>query len=111
MDRELQSMLVVLGELEQAGLTTLANAVELFVELAWRYGERSTQELLNIACCVASSDEVGRPDLAATELMNEYRACLRELAASSNRLSMDFFANLDEARAWRMKPVPRHSGN
>jgi hypothetical protein len=111
MDRNLQSMFAVMVELEQAGLETLANAAQLLGELTRRYGERSTRELLNIACRTTPSGASEQRELDATELINEYRAYVRELAASSSWLSMDFFNNLEEARARRRRSVPSHSAD
>jgi hypothetical protein len=109
MDRELGPVLAVMGELGEAGLATVASAAQLFAELAFRYGERCCRDILDVASGTAPSGGSER-DLA-TELMDEYRACLRELAASSSRLSMNFLSHLEEARAERRRSVLTGSGD
>ena len=102
MDRELRSMLAVATELEVASLATFADAVDVLGELAWQCGERVSRGLLGTVGLTAQPGASER-ERAAAGLMQEYRACLRELAALGSRLSMGFLNHFDAARARRGK--------
>ncbi len=108
MKNDIRSLAVALAELELAGLMSCADGASRFAEITMRYARRCT-EAVNSGIGAGALTPKLPPDAAGADLLAAHGDYLRELAAMSSWLMMNFLNRLELARSGRNASATNHS--